>query len=262
MRISWRAGIATAPFLLFASLSLTAAAVGCVVAAAHGATAGEWVRDLIAWMVGGVLAGALALRAGPRTMALLLAAAPLALALTLIGGGLSGVHRWVQLGPLRINMAELSLPPALVACAILAPGRRAPWLAAVAALILLVLQPDASQATSFGVALVVIAWRSGSGPGWRFGWIGLIGAAAAASWLRHDPLEPAPEVEGVMGLAAALSPVLAVLAWAALAGAVLAPLAVARSASESSRTAALALAAYGVVSALTPLVRAFPVPLV
>jgi hypothetical protein len=128
-------------------------------------------------------------------------------------------------------------------------------------LALLVLQPDASQATAFGAALALIALFSGAPWPWRLASAALVLLVAAASWLRPDPLAPAPEVEGVMNLARNLSQGLALGACAALVGAVLAPLAAARAAGET-RSAAVALAGYGLLSALTPLAGAFPVPLV
>ena len=67
-------------------------------------------------------------------------------------------------------------------------------------------------------------------------------ALAAASWLRPDPLEAIPEVEGIVGLAYAVSPVLALLAVVVLVATLLAP-------------------AYFLTAAATTLFGAFPMPL-
>src|SRR5690348_7417320 len=101
-----RAGDLAGPFPLFAILSLVAVAVGCVVARANGAPPGEWARNLAAWVVGAALAGGLSRWTGRRVLLGVLAVAPLALASSLFSGGQMGVHRWLQLGPLRINVAE------------------------------------------------------------------------------------------------------------------------------------------------------------
>jgi hypothetical protein len=258
-----RAGVLAGPYWPFAVLSLTAVAVGCLVARAGGAPAGEWARNLVAWGVGAIFAAGLSTRIGARAPPVVLAMAPLAIAATLFSGGQSGVHRWVQLGPLRMNVAEVLLPAAVVACAVLLTGRRPLWwLAAALTLVLLAAQPDASQATAFGGALVVVIAALPWSRPWRAGGVALVGLAVALSWARPDPLAPVPDVEGVMALAWRLSPFAAILAGAALGGAGLAPLMAARTEGQGARTAAIALTAYAALSVLAPLMGAFPVPLV
>lgn len=257
-----RAGYLAGPFPLFAVFSLAAVGVGCFVARASGAPVGEWARNLVAWVVGALVAGGLSRWAGRRAMLGFLIAAPLGLAATLFSGGQEGVHRWIQLGPLRMNVAEMLLPAALVASAAAPIGRRFKWLVATLALALLAAQPDASQATAYGGALIALIAYARTSRTSRAGGSGLVILAIVAAWLRRDPLGPVPEVEGIMGLAWRLAPVAAVAAWSALAGAALSPLAAGRAEGEDVRAAAVALAAYAALSGLAPLVGAFPVPLV
>ena len=74
---------------------------------------------------------------------------------------------------------------------------------------------------------------------------------------------PVAEVEDIIGLAYVLSPLIAIVAVVVLSGATLAPMMIAAQLRRSTiRTAALALSAYFVLSALTPLFGVFPVPLV
>lgn len=257
-----RAGDLAGPFPLFAVLSLVAVAVGCLVARANGAPAGEWVRNLIAWGAGAILAGGLSRWAGQRVLLGVCFVAPLALAATLFGSGQLGVHRWLQLGPLRMNAAELLLPASVIACAAILAARRPWWGAAGATLVVLAIQPDASQATAFGGALIVLIATAQARRSLRLGGALLVVLAIVASWLERDPLAPVPDVEGILRLAWGMSPIAAVVAWAALAGAVLSPLAALRAPSAELRAAAMALATYGALSALVPLAGAFPVPLV
>jgi hypothetical protein len=235
----------------FGFLSLAAVGVGCVIAAIHGAPAGVWTRDLAAWAVGGLVATGIARVSGSRAVAGFLVVAPLGLIAALLSAGQQGVHRWVGLGPLHMNVAEVLLPAAVVAFGAFAaaPG---PWLAAALTLGLLVAQPDASQATALG----------GAGGLWRLAAIALVAAAVVAAWGRADPLAPVPDVEGIMGLAWTLSPLVACVAWAFLAGAALAPMLLSREAAKPVRTAALALGVYAIAAAASPLLGAFPVPLV
>jgi len=63
-----RAGDLAGPFPLFAVFSLMAVATGCIIARANGAPTGEWVRNLVAWGVGAILAGGLSRWAGQRVL--------------------------------------------------------------------------------------------------------------------------------------------------------------------------------------------------
>jgi cell division protein FtsW (lipid II flippase) len=252
---------AAALWLVFGGASLAAVVAGCVAAGAAGVPARALILNLAAWAIGAGLA--LAIARVRRTAALAwLVLAAVGLVLTLFSEGLSGVHRWVGVGPVRLNAAALLLPLALAACAGFGP--RSAWrlLFPVAAAVVLALQPDVSQAAALAGAAVVVLAAARRAPVARILAGIAIAAAVVVAWLRPDPLDPVPEVEGVVQLAAAVSPILAIVAMAALACAVLTPLVMARSPRPEARDAALALAAYFVLSALAPVAGAFPVPLV
>lgn len=242
----------------FGLLSLLAVAVGCAVAAANGVPTGSWARNLVAWAVGAAVAWAIAWR--PRALGGFLLAAPVALAATLLNAPVDGVHRWIDAGPLHINAAAVLLPAAAVALAALA-DRRWSWIAAVAALALLVVQPDASQATAFGAAILVVL-ASLRAAAVRAGGAAVTLLAVVAAWMRPDPLAPVPEVEEIIGLAWTWSPLAAIVAVALLAATVLFPLRITAADGPRGRTAALALTACCAVAALAPALGAFPVPLV
>jgi hypothetical protein len=243
----------------FALLSLLAVAIGCAVAAAHGVAVGSWARNPVAWVVGAAAAWAVARR--PGVFPAFLLAAPLALAATLLNEAQEGVHRWIDVGPLHINAAAVLLPAATVALAALAE-RRWNWIVAAAILVLLVLQPDASQATAFGAGMLVVLASLRAPAAIRAGGAAATVLAVAAAWLRPDPLAPVPEVEEIIGLAWAWSPLAAVAAVVLIAATALAPLWMAAADRPRARTAALALAACCLVTAIAPMLGAFPVPLV
>lgn len=217
-----------------------------------------WIRNLVSWGVGGLAAAALATFAGRSACIAFLVLAPAGLAASLWAAGLDGVHRWVDLGPLYVNVAQVLLPPLLVALGDEALGRTRWWFAA-AALLLLVAQPDASQATAFGGALAALIMAGRQSRPIRMGGVALVALAVVATWLRPDPLAPVPEVEQIMDLAWTVSPAAAVAGWAALLAACGALMAVGTS---SVRPTARALGAYAVIAAVAPLAGAFPVPLV
>jgi cell division protein FtsW (lipid II flippase) len=242
----------------FALLSLSAVAMGCVIAATHGVPAGSWARNPVAWLVGAPAAWAIARR--PAVLPWFLLAAPLALAATLLNAPVEGVHRWIDVGPLHVNAAAALLPAAAVGLA--AWSRRWSWAAAAATLCLLVLQPDASQATAFGAAMLVVLTSLRAPAAVRAGGAAAVVLAAVAAWLRPDPLAPVPEVEGIVGLAWGWSPLAAAAAVVLLAATALWPLRMAAPDRPRTRVAALALAACCIVSTLAPAFGAFPVPLV
>jgi hypothetical protein len=208
-----------------------------------------WAVNLAAWVVGlGAAAATSRATFGRWWPALAL----IGVIATFLFTGMSGVHRWIGLGPVRLNAAELLLPVAVVAL----PSDKGLVSVVLAALILvaLALQPDASQAVAFaggGIAAFAASGNRGCG------WIAAVFAAIAAlSFVRPDPLAPMPEVEGIVALAFAMSPAIAALAVTALAATSVAPLAAARSPS------AWGLTAYLLLSALAPMFGNVPVPLV
>lgn len=241
----------------FTLLSLAAVAIGCAVAATHGVSAGSWARNLASWLAGGAIAWVAAARRLRPSWILLIA--PLTLAATLLNAGQEGVHRWIDVGPLHVNVAAVLLPAAVVALAA-RPATRWHWLAAAGMLGLLVLQPDASQAAALGAGMLVVLASLNAPALVRAGGAAATVLAVVAASIRPDPLAPVPEVEGIIGLAWASSPVVAAVAVALLATAALSPLWLARR--RPSFTPAAALAACCCVQTLAPAFGAFPVPLV
>lgn len=246
---------------LFGLLSLAAVATGAVVCAASGVPTGLWMRNLAAWVAGAAAAVGIAALTRPAALPIVLLAAPIALAATFLGPDQLGVHRWVRAGPLHMNVAMLVLPSAVVAFAALAPSRTWPWIAAILALALLVAQPDASQATTLAAVAGMLAIVTAPRPSVRAVVLGAAGLLLVAAWMRPDPLQPVPEVEGIVGLAFAVSPVAGALAVLLLVAVAASPaLASARQPGLGPPALALGLCFLG--WAATPLLGAYPVPLV
>jgi cell division protein FtsW (lipid II flippase) len=249
-------------WLVFASASLAAVLAGCLAVAGRGGGLRACLPNIGAWTAGAGLAVGAA-RLDRRAALVWPCLALAALALTLCSPGLFGVHRWISLGPIRLNAAELLLPAAITACAGLGGRNLARLLVPVAAAIMLALQPDGSQVAALLAAAVALLITDGRPRAQRIIALAALLAALVVACARPDPLRPVPEVEGILLIAATVSPALAVLATAALAGGALAPLVVARSSAPTVvREAATALAALFGVSAAAPAVGAYPVPLV
>ena len=258
-RSSNRAGVRF--FALFSVLSLGTVLAGCAIASANDVSAGSWSRNLVTWLVGALIAAFFAMQKSNGFLRGLVVAAPVGLAATLLNAGQEGVHRWIDVGPVHANLAAILLPGGIVALAALSAREWWPWLVAALVGVLLVLQPDASQATAFGAGVVVILMRLPAPRATRAACIAAVLAFVVTAWLRPDPLGPVAEVEGIIGLAARWSQLAALLSVGLLTSVVLSPLLVGKVEDGPLRTASRALAAYFALSALTPLAGTFPVPL-
>lgn len=249
---------------VFGLASLAAVGLGAAVCALSGVSAASWGRNLAAWLVGAVIAAALA-AAGRRIVSPGAALTVAGLAVAGLAAGFfnpaqEGVHRWIDAGPLHVNIAMVVLPSLSVVLAA-AEDRRAIWGAAVAALILLVAQPDASQTTTLAAVLILVAAFRAPGRGVKAALILFAGLAAAAAWMRPDPLQPVAEVEEIVGLAFQISPLIGGLALILLAVFTAVPATLTRPDARlklAGGALSLCLAAW----AVTPLFGAFPVPLV
>lgn len=247
---------------LFAATSGGAVLVGCVVAAARAVPVSVWARNAGAWLAGALISFVIARAATQRLAQGCLLMAPVVMAATLLSGGLSGVHRWVGIGPLKLNAAGLLLPMTVVAWAAVVARRGPLWPSVSVIGVILALQPDASQAVALAGAVVAMLLAVPLSNAFRLAAAAIPVAAALMAVFRPDPLLPVPEVEGIIGLALETSPVLALLAVLTLAGVVLSPLSVVTGQADASRAAAIGLTVYLALSALAPCIGAFPVPLV
>lgn len=189
-------------------LPLPAILIGGLVAHAHGVAAKAFGVNVAAAVLGFALVAVLGRRSWNdvlRASPVIATTAVTLLATTLLFHGLDGVNRWITLGPVRLNASAVVMPWLLLATAgLLHQGRPALALAAVAAAqVLHVLQPDAAQATAFGVsaALLIGATRT-LALGWRGLGCALSLLGAAVAWMRPDPLGAVPHVERILHLAA------------------------------------------------------------
>ena len=247
--------------VVFGVLLLAAVALGAFVCAQSGVAMGSWLRNLIAWGVGAGLAVGL-LFAGGRTLTLSLAllAAPLLLAVSFLNSDQEGVHRWIDAGPLHVNVAMIVLPAAAVALAGLGRERLWPWVAAFVVMALLVAQPDASQALAFAGAAGLVALLTVRKPGLRLGVLAGLAALAAGAWFRPDPLEPVAEAEELVALAFRLSVFAGVGVVTLLAATAAAPTLSLRSSDTAIRAAGWGLSLLLLLWAVAPWLGAFPVP--
>lgn len=240
--------------------------VGTVIMLAGGASPARWGVHLLAGVLGLAMHLLLATRRRSIPLVTLLAcglACVLLIASSLLATGIDGVLRWHDLGSLRIHSSALFAPSLLVLAASQLASR--PLLLQTALLgvqAVHLLQPDAGQATAFGAGAAAIS-LTGTGRERNLGVALVFAASALASWLRFDPLGPAPFVEDILTRAFGLTPIVGV---AALLSLMLVPLSPYAAMATEPSSAAVARARAGLLlyfggSLAAPLWGEFPVPL-
>jgi cell division protein FtsW (lipid II flippase) len=179
-----------------------------------------------------------------------------AILLTFSSDGLDGVYRWVSIGGFGLHMSAI-VAPIIIACVATAPGRHLAVATAVMTAMVLALQPDAAQASSFAAACAVILlelkfmWRE------RIGGLVALTACSIVSLVRADPLKPVRHVEGILGVVAERGPAWAMLATFAL---LLLPIPYFLFWGRRRQSVALALGVYVTLITLAPTWGTFPVP--
>ncbi|MCP3097847.1 hypothetical protein LZ198_03045 [Myxococcus sp. K15C18031901] len=203
--------------LWFGLLPLPAILLGAFVAWRSDVPVTAFATNAMATVLG---AGVAALVGRLSGTALQRAALPIAVtavlltASTLVFPGLDGVHRWIQVGPVRLLASAIAVPWVLLGMSVARPQRFASSVALALGLAAVhAAQPDAGQGTAFALAASVLFVRARSGP-WLPRALACAGVLALgfAAWLRPDPLDAVPHVERIVQLATRLDPVLGVVA--------------------------------------------------
>lgn len=249
------------PYLL---APVPALVVGVLTMRMSEVPAALWGQNLAAWVVGTLLClGLWRTRSSPGGWRWFDSAAVLtlaALAATLLAPGVEGVHRWVPLGPVRLHAAAVLLPLLLVALQYLSQARGW-WIStgvAVGVAMVLLLQPDAAQATAFAAGCLVLLLPLARRDPLRLAGMLVLPVLAGLAWLRKDPLAPVPHAEGIVGLAAGLGAGWAVAAVVSL---LLLPLPFFH-AGRTGKHAGLALGTYVAITVLAAFLTGnFPIPI-
>ncbi|HEX2224817.1 MAG TPA: hypothetical protein VHN15_11485 [Thermoanaerobaculia bacterium] len=246
---------------LFASVP--ALALGALVMQASDVPASVWGQNVAAWLAGALLClgfrrarTSLSLAVWAELAALLTLGALVA---TLLAPGMDGVHRWVRLGPARLHIAALLLPLLLLALERLARVRGW-WVTSLLAMgvgFVLLLQPDASQATAFAAASGILLLPEVRRSAPRLIALLSLPVIGGLSWLRRDPLAPVPHVEEIVELAGSLG-----TGWAlaAIASLLLLPLPFFLAGRGVGGRTGLALGVYVSITFLAAFLGNFPVP--
>lgn len=164
-----------------------------------------WLQHLIFFIVAGIVSIVLTfykqdknlLKPTNYLIVLLLAS----LLLTLVSQGIDGVHRWIEIGGIRINPAMVVLPTLLLFTwkVSLKSNIMAGTLAFVVTTILL-FQPDASQVTGFALGTILLLIKSGGRKSVTVVFTLILLVLITASWLYLDHLAAVVYVENILSL--------------------------------------------------------------
>lgn len=141
---------------------------------------------------------------GNRYNQLLLPAAVIALILTFANQGMDGVHRWISIGAVKLNVAMIVLPVILLELYKVLKIRGLTYAGVSALIILLVLffQPDASQLTGFAIPTMIMLSLNTRSKKIRFLITGVSVLFIVLSWIRLDHLPPVDYVERILMMVA------------------------------------------------------------
>jgi hypothetical protein len=251
-------------------MSAPAVLIGASVMRQTGIKATIWGQNIGVWLICSTLFIACGrsarLPSGSSRMRIgLLLSATVMVGLPFCFPGLDGVHRWLVFERIRLHPASFAIPIFLAVFRIAERevGSRPIWALALLLGALLVAQPDAAEATGFTLAsLALLIVRRGRSriavlPGAILGFLLL-----TCAWFRPDPLGAIPYVEGIVGLAMTLSPVLGFPAIASLALAVLPFFIISKYCRDADHCATvIALGLYFGGILLASLSGRFPIPL-
>lgn len=125
------------------------------------------------------------------------------LLLTLVSQGIDGVHRWIEIGSVRVNAAMVVLPVLLLFTwkVSLKSDIMAGTLAFIVTTILL-FQPDASQVSGFALAAILLLGKSGGRKSVTVVFTLILLGLITASWVYLDHLPAVVYVEDILSLVA------------------------------------------------------------
>jgi cell division protein FtsW (lipid II flippase) len=123
--------------------------------------------------------------------------------------GPSEVHRWIMLGPVTLNISMIVLPFILFCLHQMLHTKK--FLHGIvlygATAVILGFQPDAGQATAFGLSALVLFFYNKMDAKLRIGAVLIAITTIFLAWNRVDLLEPVEYVEDIFYLMSALGPI-------------------------------------------------------
>jgi len=127
----------------------------------------------------------------------------IAVACTFFDSGLENVHRWLAVGSFRLYISSIVLPCLVIKLGILLRKKSVVFPATIAALVILMLtlQPDASQTSAFAISITFLVWIQMKKRLLKYGMALWSIGSIIFSWIHVDGLAAVAHVEGILFLA-------------------------------------------------------------
>lgn len=238
--------------IIYALLVLPAVTLGMIAMIAGGVSPVIWGQQAAAFAVFALLG--LLRRVVRRVPSIVWISVLLAgLASTFFFPAVGSAKRWLDLGPLNINVAMLALPALLL----LVSNMKCPHLFVLLVAAVLCLQPDLSQLAAFSLGVLPILWKRRKNVCWTIVSAALLVIFAIRCINAPVELEPVAYCEGILRMVGESSPLLMIAGGIALA---LIPGYFIYRFFKIRSTVMLGLAIYYAVSILFSITGEYPVP--
>ena len=149
--------------ILLYFLMLPAILIGTLAMISYGVPFSIWIQNLFIWLIGTVVCSIILMKNKKKSRKVRIYPAVVITGLLILPfcfEGIEGVHRWLSFGPLTFYIASILLPLLIIQLGRLAAaGHHQGYLIGISlfTLVILFLQPDAGQLTSFACAMAIIS---------------------------------------------------------------------------------------------------------
>lgn len=245
-------------------IALPSVTIGAVAMYLNEISIGIWSRNIVALIILGSISY-LFLKEKPElskrnSFGFIVPITIVLLVLTFLDSGLEGVHRWVSIGPITLNVAGIMLPILIIELWRILKVFN--WwysmIITIAISILLVLQPDASQTTGFILPMIILLLSKANKSFIRYSFISLIAVIPIISWIFIDSLPPIDYVEEIVLMVKTIGRVWFMIGIGSL---VLLPLPFIILPSKNYCLLSMCLGLYFIIILISTLFGNFPVPL-
>lgn len=182
------------------------------------------------------------------------------LILTFAHKGLGDVHRWISMGTVRINVAMMILPLALIALWHTFQTKDS-WLGygvTLGIVLVLFFQPDASQLSSFTIPMMIMLGKNTKRKIVRFSIYCICSSFVIYSWIFLDTLPPVHYVENILDMVAGMGVVWLILGVISI---VILPIPFLWLPPQNAKSLSRYLGCYYIIVLFSTLLGNFPVPL-
>ncbi|MGG7076632.1 cell division protein [Clostridium sardiniense] len=180
--------------------------IGVIAMKTAGVSAITFGQNLAYLIIGGLISGYIVSRDTKikknSNSILVILITIILLGLTFIDKGIYGIHRWVAIGPIKFYVTSIILPITIIELWNLLQRKK--WMSTVVItlliLVILSIQPDASQLTAFSITIIIIFWNKLNRKIVKVIVSGILLILNSLSWIYLDALNPVPYVEQIVSL--------------------------------------------------------------